>query len=92
MQTEEHFLRYLEHRIDCSGQTVWCLFVHTQRYLSLWKLASVIPTRSLKRPSYLIYPLFFSLPKTGVSRGCHCSSLHALEPRWLSGAHSNSLS
>ena len=36
MQTEEHFLRYLEHRIDCSGRTVWCLFVHTQRYLSLW--------------------------------------------------------
>ena len=35
-QTEEHFLRCLEHRIDCSGRTVWCLFVHKQCYLSLW--------------------------------------------------------
>ena len=36
MQTEEHFLRCLKHRKHCSRQTVWCLFVHKQSYLSLW--------------------------------------------------------
>ena len=62
--------------------------VHVKSPESL-ELASVIPTQSLRRPSYLIYPLLFPSPKTGVSVGCRRSPLYTLEFCWLDGAHSN---
>ena len=86
MQTKEHFLRFLGNiaQGELSGA-----------FLCTHKAILVFGTGfcdSLRRPSYLIYPLFFSSPKTGVSRGCHCSSLDASEPCWLTGTRSKTLS
>ena len=86
MQTEEHFLSSLGLR-----RTAWCLFcAHIKPSESL-ELASVIPTWSLRRPSYLIYPFLFPSSKTGVSIGCRRHPLYTSEFSWLDGAHSNPL-
>ena len=76
MQTEEHFLRSLGNTVQ--GKVPGAFRAHIKLSESL-ELAPLIPTHFLRRPSYLIYPLLFSLPKTGVFEGCRCCPLHASE-------------
>ena len=75
-QTKEHFLSSQETLFKANCLVPFCAHIKSPESL---ELASVIPTWSLRRPSYLIYPLLFPSPKTGVSVGCRRCPLYTSE-------------